>query len=130
MESSDDLAFELAHVAAMDSAQWREIVDMCSVAYGEDFDDLLRVLPGTTHVLARKGSRLVSHVCWVTRWLQPAPGRPLRTAYVEVVATAPGFQCRGYASAVMRRIEAEIAGYELGALSPARPSLYRRLGWE
>jgi len=73
MESSDDLAFELAHVAAMDSAQWREIVDMCSVAYGEDFDDLLRVLPGTTHVLARKGSRLVSHVCWVTSLASAGP---------------------------------------------------------
>jgi len=72
----------------------------------------------------------VSHACWVTSWLQPVPGRPLRTAYVEAVATAPGLRGRGYASAVMRRIAAEIAGYELGALSTARASLYRRLGWE
>ena len=63
-------------------------------------------------------------------WLQPGPGRPLRTAYVEAVATAPSFQRRGYASAVMRRIAAEIAGYELGALSKGSHSFYERLGWE
>ena len=130
MESSDDLTFELANVKAIGSAQWREIVGLCSAAYEEGFDIYFEAIGGTTHVLARYADGLVSHACWVRRWLQPDSGRPLRTAYVEAVATAPGFQSRGYASAVMRRIAAEIAGYELGALSPARPSLYRRLGWE
>ena len=30
----------------------------------------------------------------------------------------------------MRRLQQEIAGYALGALSPSRPEWYDRLGWE
>jgi aminoglycoside 2'-N-acetyltransferase I len=36
---------------------------------------------------------------------------------------------RGYASAVMKRLARAIADYDLGALDPAEPELYARLGW-
>jgi aminoglycoside 2'-N-acetyltransferase I len=57
----------------------------------------------------------------VTRWLQPGDGPRLRTAYVEMVATEPGFQRRGFATAVH--------DFDLGGLCPAAPGLYARLGW-
>ena len=70
-----------------------------------------------------------SHACWLARRLQPGTHRPLRTAYVEAVATDPYHQRKGYATVVMRRLATAISGYELGALSPATASLYERLGW-
>ena len=53
-----------------------------------------------------------------------------RSGYVESVATHADYRERGYGSAVMRRLQAEIADYDLGALSPAVPEWYGRLGWE
>jgi aminoglycoside 2'-N-acetyltransferase I len=72
---------------------------------------------------------MVSHAMWVTRWLQPGNQPPLRTAYVEMVATDPPFQGRGFASAVMRRLATAIDDFELGGLCPAEPMLYTKLGW-
>ena len=123
------LKFELAgeHLCEV---HWREIVELCSAAYEEDFEAIFRTLPRTKHVLARVDGRLVSHACWVTRWLQPGDHPPLRTAFVEAVATSPSDQRRGYASAVMRRLAEEILEYDLGGLSPAYPQIYERLGWQ
>ena len=81
-------------------------------------------------MLAQEGRELVGHASWVTRPLQPEGLPPLPTAYVEAVATLPWRQGGGVGSAVMRRVAEEIVGYELGALSPARPGFYERLGWE
>jgi GNAT superfamily N-acetyltransferase len=66
---------------------------------------------------------------WVTRWLQLGEQRPLKTAYVELVATAPAMQGRGYASALLERFPSLVRDYELAALSPATEELYARLGW-
>ena len=107
-----------------------EIIDLCAAAFDEDFGQLFQVLPGSIHVLAERGGILVGHACWVTRWLQPSHCRPLHTAYVEAVATAPRLQGQGIGSAVMRRVALAIAGYQLGALSPTEPAFYARLGWE
>jgi aminoglycoside 2'-N-acetyltransferase I len=82
-----------------------------------------------THILGFVGSTLVSHAMWVTRWLQPRDSPHLRTAYIEMVATEPHLQGRGFATAVMRRLAGAIVGYELGALCPAEPQFYARLGW-
>ena len=73
---------------------------------------------------------LVSHALWLTRWLQADEGPLLRTAYVEAVATEKAFRGLGYASAIMKRVEEEIQGYDLGALSPFSVAYYERLGWE
>jgi GNAT superfamily N-acetyltransferase len=66
---------------------------------------------------------------WVTRWLQLGEQRPLKTAYVELVATAPAMQGRGYASALLERFPSLVRDYELAALSPATGELYARLEW-
>ena len=84
------------------------------------------------HVLARIDNRLVGHAMAVTRWLRAGDGPLLRTAYVELVATAQGFRNRGIGARVMRKV-AEVAvneSYELAALCPADTDLYLYLGWE
>jgi aminoglycoside 2'-N-acetyltransferase I len=106
------------------------MLELCTEAYGEDFAPYLAVLSDPVHVLAHEGGLLVSHACWVTRWLQPGSGPLLRAAYVEAVATRPGFRKRGLASAVMQRLVQEFAGYDIAALSPSDAGFYRRLGWE
>lgn len=113
------------------STEQREIIDLCSAAFEEDYAPYFRAL-GTTsmHVLARLAGRLVAHACWVTRWLQPEGLPQLRTAYVEGVVVGPALQRRGLGSHVMRRVAAEIQGYELGALATGSVSFYARLGWE
>ncbi|HEY1011580.1 MAG TPA: GNAT family N-acetyltransferase [Herpetosiphonaceae bacterium] len=106
-----------------------EVLRLCSAAYEEDFEPYLRY-SGPVHVLGYRGAALVSHAMWVTRWLQAGDGPPLRTAYVEAVATEPGEQGRGYASALLRQLAAAIGDFDLGALSPSDAAFYRRLGWE
>lgn len=88
------------------------------------------LLRDSVHVLVRFNGTLVSHACWVTRWLQPEGSPPLRTAYVEAVATEPAFQRRGFGTAAMRRVAKEIRAYPLGGLSTGSPGFYARLGWE
>jgi aminoglycoside 2'-N-acetyltransferase I len=127
---ADRLTLDVAHVDSLSSAQWLEIVDLCAHVFDEDFQAIFANLPDTTHVLARVDGVLVSHACWVVRWLQPGGLRPLRTAFVEAVATAPDHRSRGYATAVVRRTAAEIAGFALGGLSTGIPTFYERLGWE
>ena len=84
---------------------------------------------GGLHVVLELDGRIVSHASVVERELQVA-GRPLRTGYVEAVATAPGFQGRGYGTRVLEVIgEAIDAGYELGALGTGEIGFYERLGW-
>jgi aminoglycoside 2'-N-acetyltransferase I len=84
------------------------------------------------HVLALVDDLVVSHALWVTRWLAPGERSPLRTAYVEAVATDPAHQGRGFGSAVMRALVREVSDFELAALCPSDEgqSLYARLGWE
>jgi aminoglycoside 2'-N-acetyltransferase I len=106
------------------------IIALCEAAFEEPFDRLFALLPGSRHVLVRDGGVLVSHACWVTRWLQPAGLPALRTAYVEAVATLPARQGEGLGTAAMARVAAETGGYDLRALSPAVPDYYARLGWE
>ena len=112
------------------------LCDAAFAAYDEpaDFQPLFQLVPpGSIHVLMRLAGELIGHACWETRWLQPGDRPPLCTAYVEAVCVAPAYQGRGLGSALMERAAAEIAGrgdFELAALSPSRPSFYRRLGWE
>ena len=109
-----------------------EILTLCDRAYAEDLRETFRTFAGPVHVLAIAHGVVVSHALWVTRWLAPGGRTPLRTAYVEAVATDPDEQGRGFASAVMRRLVREVAGFELAALCPSDGGqpLYARLGWE
>ena len=56
--------------------------------------------------------------------------RPLRTGYVEAVATAPAHQGAGHGTLVMPEVTAWIRErYELGCLGTGRQRFYERLGW-
>lgn len=108
----------------------RESIALCCLAYGENLTDLFESVGPTVHVLVRDGAELVCHAMWCTRWLQIDGGPPLRTAYVEAVATHPDHRRRGLASGVMRTLIAEVPReFELAALSPATIPFYERLGW-
>ncbi len=85
---------------------------------------------GGVHFLLVVDGRVVSHASVVERELHVA-GRPLRTGYVEAVATSPARQRLGYGSAVMGEVNAHISGlYELGALGTGSQAFYERLGWQ
>ena len=123
---------EVLHADQLTSDQLAEIHALCKRAYAiynVDLEPIWRTFTDTTHVIGRWDSAIVSHAMWVTRWLQPGNQPPFRTAYVEMVATEPRFQGRGFATAVMRRLASAIHDFELGGLSPAEPMLYTKLGW-
>ena len=85
---------------------------------------------GGIHVLVEEGGQILSHGAVVERRLE-IDGVPVRTGYVEAVATWPQHQRRGYASLVMREIGDIIRSqYPLGGLSTPVPGFYERLGWE
>jgi aminoglycoside 2'-N-acetyltransferase I len=128
----ENLKVDVLHVDQLTPEQLAEIHAFCQRAYAVydvDLEPLFRTFTDTTHVIGWWGSAMVSHAMWVTRWLQPSDQPPLRTAYVEMVATEPEFQGRGFATAVMRRLASAIDDFEMGGLSPAEPMLYTKLGW-
>lgn len=124
------LTIEVDYAGSIPEARWREIVDLCEAAFNENLDGYLRNLSAVTHVLAYREGALVSHTCWVVRWLEPGDLNPLRTAYVEAVATAPEHQRKGYATEVIRRLAIEVKDFGLTGLSTGLPSFYERLGWD
>ncbi len=92
---------------------------------GHDFEHAL----GGRHWLIEHEGRIVSHASVVGRLLV-ADERPLRTGYLEAVATWPDLERRGLGSAVVSAADAHIRErYELGGLSTGRPGFYERLGW-
>jgi aminoglycoside 2'-N-acetyltransferase I len=126
------LAIERVASAALTPALRHEILGLCHLAYEEDLTSLYATFGPAVHLTGRLNTQLVSHAMWVTRWLQVENKVPLNTAYVEMVATHPAHQRRGFASQIMRQLASEIEQYDLGALCPNTDvmSLYRRLGWE
>jgi aminoglycoside 2'-N-acetyltransferase I len=125
------LPLEISIIGAQELSETgrEEIISLCRRAYEEPVESLFAAFLGGTHVLGRRSGLLVSQAMWVTRYLQVGESAPLHTAYVEMVATAPEHQGQGYATAVMQRLAEAIVEYELGALCPAEPGLYARLGW-
>jgi aminoglycoside 2'-N-acetyltransferase I len=109
-----------------------QILELCDRAYGEDLREIFQSFVDPVHVLATADGIVLSHALWVTRWLAPGGRAPLRTAYVEAVATDPARQRQGFASATLRRVLREVEGFELAALCPSDygQPLYARLGWE
>ena len=127
---SEPLTLTLRPGHELTAGERAAILALCARAYQEDLAPIFATFTDPIHVLGTLGDTLVSHALWVTRWLQCAPHPPLRTAYVEAVATEPTLQGRGYAGALMRFLAEQIVDYELGALGPAQLGLYTRLGWE
>lgn len=102
---------------------------LCDAAYGTQTEPFFASLGGGDHLLGLVDGELVSHLMWVTRWLEPEGAPRLRTAYVEMVATAPSQQRRGYASALLAAVPPLLSDYDIAALCPATENLYLRLGW-
>jgi aminoglycoside 2'-N-acetyltransferase I len=85
---------------------------------------------GGQHFIAEVDGAIGSHASVVERELHVG-GHPVRTGYVEAVATSPKLQGRGLGSAVMEAVNAHIvADYELGALGTGAHAFYERLGWQ
>jgi aminoglycoside 2'-N-acetyltransferase I len=125
-----DLEIRLVEMGALSPAEWAEVLALCNRAYEENLGPLFETFEDSTHALGSLSGSIVSHAMWVTRWLQPGNGPLLRTAYVEMVATDPVYQRRGFASLVMSRLAEAIVDFDLGGLCPAIPLMYARLGWE
>ncbi len=118
-------------LTAPESAALRAMLD---AAFGADEaerfddDDWQHGLGGVHFVLEVDG-RIVAHASVVERELHVGD-RPLRTGYVEAVATAPDRQGQGFGSIVMIDATYYIREtFELGALGTGRHAFYERLGW-
>ncbi|CAN5589345.1 aminoglycoside N-acetyltransferase AAC(2')-Ic [soil metagenome] len=107
---------------------------LLEAAFSGDPDDAFRDVDwehaiGGTHVLLELDGAIVAHASVVEREIHVA-GRPLRTGYVEAVATAQDRQRTGLGTLVMEEVGALLrAEYELGALGTGEHGFYERLGW-
>jgi len=91
-------------------------------------DDWQHAVGGLHFVLEIDGA-ILAHASVVERELQIG-SKPVRTGYVEAVATAPGHQGKGWGTLVMREVGSYIReGFELGALGTGSHGFYERLGW-
>lgn len=112
-------------VAAIRDLMWR--------AFGtgeEGFseDDWAHSIGGVHFVLDIAGE-IVAHASVVERELH-VRGRPVRTGYVEAVATAPERQGRGLGTIVMQAVTEYVREhFDLGALGTGSHAFYERLGW-
>jgi aminoglycoside 2'-N-acetyltransferase I len=122
--STDELSpTELEVLRRMMAAAWE-------TAEGTFADSDWEHALGGVHVLVEDGVEILSHGSVVERALE-IDAVPVRTGYVEAVATWPQHQRRGYGSMVMREIGDIIQrDYPLGGLSTSVPAFYERLGWE
>ena len=92
-------------------------------------DDWDHSFPGVHFIVGDDGD-VRSHAAVVDRELRVA-GRPLRTGYIENVATRESDRGRGLGSAVVSAADEHIRSTaELGALGTGEFAFYERLGWE
>ena len=116
------------------SREVRAIRDMLEVAFGQDEDERFteddwQHALGGVHFVLDVDEEIVVHAAVVARMLHVG-GVPLRTGYVEAVATAPSRQRTGLGTVVMRDVGRHIAEvFELGALGTGTHQFYERLGW-
>jgi aminoglycoside 2'-N-acetyltransferase I len=81
-------------------------------------------------VIVSGGGAVLAHAAVVPRAFEVA-GRPLRTGYLEAVATDPARQGEGLGSLVLADATALVrSDFELGALSSGLHAFYERQGWE
>ena len=122
--------FTTGELTSLEVKAIRELLD---VAFAPDEDerftedDWQRAIGGM-HFVLDVDSAVAAHASVVVRVLH-VRGAPLRTGYVEAVATAPSHQRRGLGTRVMRDVGKYISErFELGALGTGRHGFYERLG--
>jgi aminoglycoside 2'-N-acetyltransferase I len=107
---------------------------MLVVAFGSDEEEAFGVddwehALGGIHFVLDIGGEIVAHAAVVERKLHVGE-QPLRSGYVEAVATASDRQGAGLGSIVMADASDYIRDtFELGALGTGRQRFYERLGW-
>jgi aminoglycoside 2'-N-acetyltransferase I len=116
------------------AAEIRDIRELLTAAFGPEEEDRFReedwqhAIGGMHFVLDLEGD-IAAHASVIERELHVGD-RPLRTGYVEAVATAPEHQGMGLGSCVMREVGSYVAEhFELGALGTGAQGFYERLGW-
>jgi aminoglycoside 2'-N-acetyltransferase I len=106
----------------LDAAFW---VDPDERFTDDDWDHAL----GGLHLVADVDGVIVGHAAVVPRTLY-IRDRPVRTGYVEAVATAPDQQGRGIGTQLLTLAGEHISeAYELGALGTGSHGFYERFGW-
>jgi aminoglycoside 2'-N-acetyltransferase I len=115
------------------AAEVRAIRELLRAAFppGDDgfTEDDWRHATGGLHFVLELNGRIVAHASVVERELHLG-GQPVRTGYVEAVATDPKVQGKGLGSEVMREVTSYIRErFELGALGTGSHHFYERLGW-
>jgi aminoglycoside 2'-N-acetyltransferase I len=119
----------------LSAAEIAEIRRLLGEAFGHDPEERFEDADwehalGGTHVVVDDHGLIVAHAAVVERELHVA-GRPIRTGYVEAVATVPRRQGEGLGTRAMAAVGEIIeADYELGALGTGSHHFYERLGWE
>jgi aminoglycoside 2'-N-acetyltransferase I len=107
---------------------------LLELAFGSDeeerfTDDDWDHAVGGLHFVLELNDEVIAHASVVERELH-VDGRPLRTGYVEAVATAPDRQGLGFGSLLMADVTPWIKDrFELGALGTGRQRFYERQGW-
>jgi aminoglycoside 2'-N-acetyltransferase I len=121
----------IAETAELTAGELEAVRGLMRAAFIDGFsDEDWRHTLGGRHVMVEIDGDLVSHAAVVARTLF-AGDRPVRTGYVEGVATHPAHQRKGWSTAVMRTVNRVIQDhFEMGGLSTGVPELYARLGWE
>jgi aminoglycoside 2'-N-acetyltransferase I len=116
-------------LTAAEMERLRVLLDSAFEAEGGFGEDDWAHALGGTHYLLEVSGVVVGHASVVERVLEVG-GRPLRTGYVEAVATDPRHQRAGHGSRVLAAVNEDIRkAFELGGLSTGRPAFYERLGW-
>jgi aminoglycoside 2'-N-acetyltransferase I len=120
-----------AELTEAETAEIRAILRAAFEGDGEVFtDEDWHHATGGAHFLLEDAGSLVAHAAVVERELH-AGDLPIRSGYVEAVATRPDSQRKGHGTRLMAAVQEHIrASYEVGALSAANPPFYARLGWE
>ena len=127
-----DWKIETIPSTRLTGSEREEIFQLCEQAYQTDLRPYLRRLKNPSHLIVRPKSKIVGHACCIERWLQVENRTPLRTSYVEAVATHPEYQRQGLGTALLKQALAwaENFEFEIGGLSPACVGFYQRRGWE
>ena len=123
----------IAQTDELEPDQLGELTRLCEAAFKIPFGPVWeRVGPGV-HVMTEEAGRVVAHAMIVDRriYLGHEPDLALDVGYIENVATLPGLQGEGHATAAMRRAgQIILEEYALGALATTAHSFYEKVGWE